>query len=317
MGRAHPTLARRLRVAIPRFFGTKWAPVDLLAAGEDDRALRIAALVSHTPIQRGSRQHTALELAPQRIHTYKQEERLALFEAFPLHACRLPLMDGGDDGVMERYDALEELRLGAADHRRCTSSSGSSSGKGRGSPSPLGPRVFPPSTWTVAAAAAADKGEEEGERPFHGLACYIAFGEDSCPKLDAPFPRLASSRAVDPYRCTNWCNVFLPVGGGAWRVRTGDRIVARARCHVHLAEPHYDVHVAVHRPCSYNSGDGSGVGGGGGGGGRSSGVWASEGPAAGCVVVYEEELCVRYRDLLGRVDTVRAFLRRRERGEWR
>ncbi len=275
MGRAYPSLPRQLRAAVPRFFGTKWAPVDLsspaLAHRETKKGLRIAML----------------------------EERLALFEAFPFGACRLPVAAGDGDGdgfgVMERYDALEELRLGAA-------AQGATEGELEG------PRRFPASTWTVVVegeGGGPGQEEEEAPRPFHGLACFIAFGDDPSPGLDAAFPALATSNADAAYACTNWCNAFFPVGRGAWVVRPGDRIVAEARCHVHLAEPHYDIRVAVHRRSSVE-----------GGGGRGS--WREGGEKEEEEeVVDEEEVQVRYRDLLGRVDTARAFLRREREGRGR
>lgn len=252
MGRAYPKLHRQLRAAVPRHFATKWTPVDLSAAYDGGPG----PAASDGPGGRGD----------QALRIEAVEERLVLFESFPFAVCRL-----GEALVMEQYDALEELRRGAE--------SGDSSDDG--SRERLGPRRFPASTWAVAGDGAGD-----GERPFHGLACYIAFGDDA-PAPDSAargggFPHTATSNADDPYPCTNWCNAFFPVGRGAWRVRAGDRIEAAACCHVHLAEPFYDVRVAVRR----------------------RGLRGQE------EVVYEEEFRIRYRDLLGRVDTARAFLRR-------
>lgn len=163
---------------------------------------------------------------------------------------RLPFTDvelTNHYGMMEFYNAMDLLQ----------------------SPQP------PPSTyrfsceWVVGGSSTSTSSSTP--RPFHGLACYVIYGD----KREGPYE---SSNDSLPHASTNWCNVLIPVGNGRVTVAPEDVISVRVACHVGQPQPCYTYHVLVRR--------------------------------AGQGVVWRETIKVDYCDLVCRFDTIRNWKRR-------
>jgi hypothetical protein len=183
---------------------------------------------------------------------------------------------------MEEYNALEELR------RPPTADL---------SPSfPPSPRIFP-AHWRVEEIPDGRKA-----RAFHGLAFYLFFGQGGGEggREEGEERRRAgrgrgggrkggreegweSSNADTAWACSNWMNVFVPVGGGRWEVEEGERIETESRCFVEAVQPWYEIRVTVWE------------------GGREGG---REG---GQAVKYQETLRIQYKDLVCRTDSVKGW----------
>ena len=245
-GRAYPHLAQAIKEAIPLVFGTKMVPVDLSSPGLTF-PLRIGAIEKH----------------------------LVMFVRFPFAATGL----SASHGVMEQYNALEELGGGGGGggggesrrSRRSSSSPPSYLGRGRRTTAkPQGAgggggqggssRTFT-SVWTIEATPGGQP------RPFHGLAFYLFFGQGGETEWQ-------TSNADTPHPCTNWNNVFVPLGRGQWVVEVGDVIRCVSLCHVGEVAPWYELTVTV---------------------------------VSGGKEKYREAVRVDYHDLVCRVDSVRGW----------
>ena len=172
--------------------------------------------------------------------------------------------------------------------------------------------------------------EKGRSRPFHGLAFYLFFGQGGREgkvengvgvslgserrkeggresRREGGEEEWETSNADNPKACSNWMNVFVPVGRGGWVVEEGEEVECESKCYVAEAQPWYEFIVTVWRPRRRGGerrereGEREGKKDGEGGGGREEekeGEWE---------VKYQESVYVYYCDLVCRVDSVRGW----------
>jgi len=176
--------------------------------------------------------------------------------------------------------------------------------------------------------------ERGKSRPFHGLAFYLFFGQGGRERgvsnsvgdngvgvslgeegrreggreerRESGEEEWETSNADNPKACTNWMNVFVPVGRGGWVVEEGEEVECESRCYVGEAQPWYEMIVTVRkreeRGEERRGREGNRTGRKNGGGGR-----GKEGREGGREVKYRESVYVHYCDLVCRVDSVRGW----------
>jgi hypothetical protein len=160
------------------------------------------------------------------------------------------------------------------------------------------------SHWTIG-----ETPEKGKSRPFHGLAFYLFFGQGGREggreggvgaslreegrregrREGGEEEEWETSNADNPKACTNWTNVFVPVGRGGWVVEEGEEVGCESRCYVGEAQPWYELIVTVWKKRR---------------GGRKGRKGDREG---GREVKYRESVYVYYHDLVCRVDSVRGW----------
>ena len=75
-------------------------------------------------------------------------------------------------------------------------------------------------------------------QPFHGLGLYMYLGDGHSSTTSD------KSRGLS-FASSNWDNVFVPVGKGAWRVEDGDVIRVVSKCKVEQFHPSYELDIHV------------------------------------------------------------------------